>query len=76
MTVDMSGTRNGQPWPKRGTVVDLPDDEAVGYCEAGMAVPAAGGDVETATAPTHDQERRASQTAVTTSNGPTKRSKR
>lgn len=28
LTVDISGTHNGQPWPRRGTVLDLPDDEA------------------------------------------------
>jgi hypothetical protein len=39
MTVDISGTRNGVDWPRRGAVVDLPDDEARGYVESGMATP-------------------------------------
>lgn len=28
MFVTMSGTRDGQPWPPAGSVVELPDDEA------------------------------------------------
>jgi len=41
MTVDQSGTRNGHPWPARGTVIDLPDEEALGYVRGAMAVPVA-----------------------------------
>ncbi len=41
MKVDISGTRQGQEWPPRGSVIDLPDDEAAGYCSAGMAEPVA-----------------------------------
>lgn len=52
MLVDASGTRNGQPWPARGEEIDLPDGEAVGYCQAGLCEPVADtGRVETATAP-------------------------
>lgn len=39
MRVDVSGSRNGAEWPPRGSVIDLPDDEAAQYCAAGMAEP-------------------------------------
>lgn len=39
MTHTISGSRNGEPWPQRGTVVDLPDAEAMDYINADMAVP-------------------------------------
>jgi hypothetical protein len=52
MRVDVSGTREGREWPRRGSVIDLPDDEARQYCEAGMADPVAVfAPVETATMP-------------------------
>jgi hypothetical protein len=41
MKVSLSGTRNGQEWPPRGSVIELPDAEAIGYCESGMAEPVA-----------------------------------
>lgn len=37
LAVEMSGTRNGVPWPKRGTVVELPDGEALDMLHAGTA---------------------------------------
>lgn len=37
MLVQVSGTRNGLDWPARGSVVDLPDDEAQSYVDNGMA---------------------------------------
>jgi hypothetical protein len=37
MNVTISGTRDGQPWPKRGGAVDLPDDEARQMIAAGLA---------------------------------------
>lgn len=39
LLAEMSGTRDGQAWPPRGTVVDLPDDEAARLCELFMARP-------------------------------------
>lgn len=52
MRIDVSGTRNGREWPRRGSVIELPDDEARQYCEAGMAEPVATfAPVETATLP-------------------------
>ncbi len=41
MKVDVSGTRDGHPWPPRGSVVELPDAEAADYCRNGMAEPVA-----------------------------------
>lgn len=37
---DVSGTRNGQPWPPRGSTIELPDDEAAVLCQQRMAKPA------------------------------------
>ena len=52
MRVDVSGTRNGAPWPRRGGEIDLPDNEAAQLCAAGMAEPIAVSEpVETATVP-------------------------
>lgn len=52
MTVEMSGTRNGVPWPKRGETTELPTAEAAHLVAAGIAeqVPDAP-PVETASAP-------------------------
>lgn len=53
MIVEMSGSRNGQPWPKRGQTVDLPTGEAQHLVDSGIAAKA-GEDtapVETATPP-------------------------
>lgn len=41
MSVQISGSRNGADWPPVGSVIDLPDDEAAGYCANGMATPVA-----------------------------------
>lgn len=55
MLVDVSGTRNGEAWPKRGEVADLPTDEAQHLVTVGMAEEAEGSTddsaTETATAP-------------------------
>lgn len=53
MKVEMSGTRNGEPWPKRGEVAELPTAEAAHLVGAGIAeqVPDEPPAVETATAP-------------------------
>jgi hypothetical protein len=52
MLADVSGTRDGVDWPRRGTVAELPDGEARDLITAGIAAehveePA----VETATSP-------------------------
>jgi hypothetical protein len=59
MKVQPSGTRDGVEWPARGSVMDLPDDEAVSYINANMAeaVTTFGDDVETATPKAAVEER-------------------
>ncbi|GLP71043.1 hypothetical protein TUSST3_76630 [Streptomyces sp. TUS-ST3] len=37
MKVTISGTRDGQPWPAQGGIVDLPDEEAKQMVAAGLA---------------------------------------
>jgi hypothetical protein len=53
MTIEMSGSRNGQPWPKRGETADLPTAEAAHLVASGIAEEVHGeqADAETATAP-------------------------
>lgn len=53
MKVTISGTRDGKPWPEKGGVVDLPDDEAEQMVASGLATTDDKGDApeETATAP-------------------------
>jgi hypothetical protein len=55
MKVDVTGTRNGDPWPPREEVVDLPDDEARDLCAAGIAEPVPDAKVQKATAPKAEQ---------------------
>ncbi|MFB7595756.1 hypothetical protein [Streptomyces sp. NPDC056160] len=77
MTADISGSRNGRPWPRRGSTVDLPDGEGADLCAAGLAVPVAvkDADVEKAT-PAADTEQRQAEdkaeekTPVTTEQAP------
>ncbi|MGW3427498.1 DUF7302 family protein [Streptomyces melanosporofaciens] len=37
MKATLSGTRDGEAWPERGGVVELPDEEAAHLCAAGLA---------------------------------------
>lgn len=49
---DLSGTRNGERWPRRGETIDLPPAEAAELCAIGMAERVADDDVmERAVAP-------------------------
>jgi len=70
LLVDVSGTRDGVPWPSRGNEMDLPDDEARQLVAATMAVPV---DefrrAETAVAPTDAVEVRATELPLTTDTG-------
>ena len=50
LNTTISGTRNGEDWPARGSEIDLPDAEAVDMLNAGTASPA-GDALEVATAP-------------------------
>lgn len=58
MKVEVSGTRNGQPWPARGAVVDVDDSEAAAMCAAGLATPVVDDKVETAVPAKEDVETR------------------
>lgn len=66
MKVDVSGTRNGQAWPRQGEVVDVGDQEGADLCAAGMATPVAVDKTEKAV-PEAAEER------LTTRSGPTRR---
>lgn len=57
---DISGSRDGVPWPKRGETMELPDDEGASLCASGLAVPvkSTDGDVEKAV-PADDSDERA-----------------
>jgi hypothetical protein len=59
MKIQPSGTRNGVEWPARGSVIELPDAEAMGYINGNMAEAVAtfGEDVETATPKVDVEER-------------------
>lgn len=73
MKIDVSGSRNGVPWPPRGGVLDLPDAEGAALCAMGGAEPVEDDDVETAV-PDDDTEKRALTTetaAAVTPNEPT-----
>ena len=37
LRLQLTGTRDGEPWPPPGTVVDLPDHEAADLVAAGLA---------------------------------------
>ena len=37
MKVQLSGTRNGKPWPGMGETLELPGEEAAQMCASGMA---------------------------------------
>jgi hypothetical protein len=37
MKVTVSGTRDGEPWPEKGSTVDLPDEEAKQLLAGGLA---------------------------------------
>lgn len=77
LIVDISGTRDGAPWPPRGNTLDLPDEEARQMISAEQAVPAAGPAAknppaaERAVVPDDAVEyRNAKERPLTTSTGP------
>lgn len=52
MRGDISGVRNGQSWPRRGSIIEIDDAEGASLCSMGMAEPVAEEErTETATAP-------------------------
>lgn len=55
MKSDVSGDRNGKPWPSRGGELVLPDEEGAALCANGMAEPVVEDEVETATPPSTEE---------------------
>jgi hypothetical protein len=41
MKVTISGNRDGEPWPARGGLIELPDAEGAELCASGSAEPVA-----------------------------------
>ena len=41
LKTEITGLRNGVPWPAVGETTELPDNEAAGMCAAGLAEPVA-----------------------------------
>ena len=52
---DLSGTRNGARWPRRGETIDLPPAEAAELCATGMAEPVEESRVERAVTSTPEK---------------------
>lgn len=57
MRVNISGTRDGQDWPRIGESIDLPDAEAVDLLNAGIARPAPAPEPEVAVVPDASERR-------------------
>ncbi len=57
MRAEVSGLRDGKPWPPIGGTIDLPDAEAVHMCANGSALPVHDPErgVQTAVLPTEEQ---------------------
>jgi hypothetical protein len=58
MKTDVSGARDGEPWPPRGGTIELPDDEAAQLCASGMAEPVAEHKAAEKAVPADDAEKR------------------
>jgi len=59
LRAQITGLRDGQPWPAAGVLVELPDDEALALCKARLADPVASErPVERAVPPAAAVERR------------------
>lgn len=69
MKADISGSRNGQPWPRRGVTVEVPDEEGADLCAAGLAEPVAKKDAEAVekAVPPDDAEKRSDDGGPVTS---------
>ncbi|MFI6560392.1 hypothetical protein [Streptomyces sp. NPDC050534] len=57
MKADVSGSRDGEPWPPRGGTLVLPDEEGAALCASGIAEPVSDDKVEKAV-PDDDSEKR------------------
>lgn len=58
MKIEVSGTRDGQPWPERGETVEVSDGEGAQLCAGGLADPVRDEKVETAVPSKEDVETR------------------
>ncbi|MGW4886911.1 hypothetical protein [Streptomyces murinus] len=73
MKTDVSGSRDGQPWPRRGSTLEVPDAEGADLCKAGIAEPVAKKDaeaVEKATPPDAEEQRQADDDQQPQQQGP------
>lgn len=77
LLVDISGTRDGRPWPRRGNTMELPDDEARSMIAAEQAVPTHGpaakglpGAERAVVSDDSVEYRRAAERPLTTATGP------
>jgi hypothetical protein len=59
MKTEVSGSRDGQPWPKRGETFEVSDSEGAELCASGMAEPVADGDKDVEKAVPGDSDKRA-----------------
>jgi hypothetical protein len=73
---DISGSRDGQPWPPAGTELDLPDDEAATLCANGSAIPVGSNKAGEEHAVVLDEATEARVKAATTTRERQSRSKR
>lgn len=39
LSISVSGLRDGKPWPARGEIIEVPDQEGADMCAAGQAEP-------------------------------------
>ena len=69
MNATISGTRDGEDWPAKGSIVDLPEQEARDLIFAGLAI-----EVDTAAPETATVE--PAETATTTSKRPSRAAKK
>jgi hypothetical protein len=67
MKVDVSGSRDGQPWPKRGEALNVADDEGASLCASGLAEPVTDADADVEKAVPDDAEQRALTTDAASS---------
>lgn len=70
MKTTLSGLRDGVPWPPRGEVLIVPDDEGASLCASGVAVPVTtvkDSGAETAIVPDDSEKRQEQPPATVTS---------
>lgn len=58
MKADISGVRDGHPWPRRGETVEVPDHQGADLCASGLAEPVADTDADAEKAVSPESEKR------------------